>query len=161
MNGNSFFSKQAITLPAQHLMGGTLTEVLVTVVILNLGMLTAARMLNDSLHLLADSGYQQRAIRLAADLTALLSNTRASLASSTSTPDNHNCEYSICSPQQFLEHSLHYWNLRATQLLPDGSIGLELQTSGQQTLALITVRWTPRGSLATSHRTQTILLPDL
>ena len=123
-------------------------------------MLTAARLLNDSLQLLGDSRYQQRAIRLAADLAELLGNTHASLASGTPTPAAHNCAYSICSPQQFLEHNLQYWHERAAQLLPGGSVSIGLQTAGEQTLAQIIVRWTPRGSTVISHRTQTTLLAD-
>jgi hypothetical protein len=124
-------------------------------------MVTAARMLNDSMQLLGDSRYRQRAIRLAADLAELLGNTRTSLVSGTPTPANHNCAYSICSPQQFLEHNLQYWHERAAQLLPGGSVSFELQTAGEQTFAQITVHWTPRESAVASHRTQTTLLPDL
>lgn len=123
-------------------------------------MLTAARMLNDSLQLLGDSVYRQRAIRLAADLTELLGNTHASMVSGTPVPASHDCEHGICNPQQFLEHSLQYWHARAAQSLPDGNVRVGLQTSGEDTLAQITVRWTTRGSTTASHLTQTTLLPD-
>ena len=160
MNSNLIFRRPARIHSAQRITGSTLTEVLITVVILSLGMLTAARMLNDSLQLLGDSRYQQRAVRLAADLAELLSNTSASLASAISTPASHDCENSICSPQQFLEHNLHYWDARAAQLMPDGSIGFELVTAAGHARALITVHWSPRGSTAASYHTQTTLLPD-
>jgi hypothetical protein len=117
-------------------------------------------MLNDSLQLLGNSVYQHRAIRLTADLAELLGNTRASIASGAPTPANHDCEHNICSPQQFLEHNLQYWHARAAQLLPDGSVDVELQTTDEHTRAQIIVRWTQRGSTGASHLTQTALLPD-
>jgi hypothetical protein len=123
-------------------------------------MLTAARVLNDSLQLLGDSLYQHRAMRLAADLAELLGNTHASTVSDAPTPANHDCEHSICNPQQFLEHNLQYWNARAAQNLPGGNISVGLQTAGEHTLAQITVRWTLRGSTVASHPAQTRLLPD-
>jgi Tfp pilus assembly protein PilV len=134
--------------------------VLVTVVILNIGILTAARLLNESLQSLGDNRYQQRAVRLGADLAELLSHTSVAYAAHVTSPANHGCERSICNPQQFVEHSLQMWHARATQLLPDGRGSVELQTAGDQTIAHITLLWTPRGAQSVRHHTQATLLPD-
>jgi len=99
-------------------------------------------------------------MRLAADLAELLGNTRASLASGMTTPASYNCAYNLCNPQQFLEDSLLHSHERAAQLLPGGTISMELQTAGEQTVAQITVHWAARGSTVARYRTQTMLLPE-
>ncbi len=152
-------SKSARFTSGHKTAGTTLTEVLVSVVILNIGILTATSLLNESLQSLGDNRHQQRAVRLGADLAELLGNTRATLASHVTTPANHGCERSICNPQQFLEHSLHSWHERTTQLLPGGHGNVELQTTGDQTIAHINVQWVPRGSRTAHYQTQVALLP--
>lgn len=140
--------------------GTSLAEVLVTVVILNIGILTAASLLNDSLQALGDNRHQHRAVRLGADLAELLGNTRATLAPHVLTPADHACERNVCTPQQFLEHSLHGWHLRVSQTLPGGRGNVELQTTGEQTSADITVQWMNRGSRTAHYLTRAALRPD-
>ena len=125
--------------------GSTLTEILVALVVLTIGMVTVAGMLNNSISSLTDSLHRQRAALLSADLAELVAAIPADATWSTHTPADYGCNIVACTPAELLAHTLHHWQRRVALRLPNGYGNIEFVDEDGLAAAAIRLEWHSRG----------------
>ena len=125
----------------QHQAGSTLAEVLIAMLVLSSGMLAVSSMFTESIAALGNLVYQQRAIRLASDISETLSNLPSELVRDPPQPEGGECDSGqVCTPTQWLADNLYRWQQYADQDLPNGAIQLNSDESSSDADILIT--WT-------------------
>ena len=125
--------------------GSTLTEILVAVVVLTIGMVVVAGMLNNSISSLTNSLQRQRAALLSADLAELVAAIPADTTWSTHTPADYGCNTVACTPTELLAHTLHHWQRRVALRLPNGRGNLQFVDDDGLAAAAIRLEWHSRG----------------
>lgn len=134
-------------------LGMTLTEMLVAVAILSIGMLTVAGMLNDAITSLTHSVYHQRAVQLGTNLAEVIYGLQANESWPELAPADHHCEISACAPADLLAHMFYDWHRQAARLLPSGHGQFRFTDAHGQTAALIRLEWQTRGGSRASFIT--------
>ena len=135
----------ALQTSASNIRGTTLTEILVAVVVLTIGMVTVAGMLNNSISSLTDSLHRQRAALLSADLAELVSAIHADASWPMNTPADYGCNIVACTPAELLAHTLHHWRRRVALRLPNGSGNIRFVDEDGLAAAAIRLEWHSRG----------------
>jgi type IV pilus assembly protein PilV len=137
----------------QHQSGSTLIEVLIAMIVMSLGMLAVSSMFTESIAALGNLVYQQRAIRLASDISETLTNLPRELVRDPPTPEEGECDSrQVCTPTQWLADNLYRWQQHADVELPNGSIQVNSEDSSSGTEILIT--WTHRNGQTLSYALQ-------
>ncbi len=130
--------------------GSTLVEVLVAMVILSIGIVAVSNMFTESIATLGNLVAQQRAVRLASNVSELLADLPRELLRDPPTPEEGDCDsQQICTPTQWLAINLQRWQQLAQQQLPNGYV--ELIPGPENANAYIDIR------ITWSHRNGQIL----
>ena len=137
--------------------GSTLIEVLIAMVILSTGMLAVSVMFMESIAALGNLVHQQRAIRLAANISETLTNLPHDLLLDPPIPAESECSSQpICTPGQWLAANLYSWQQLAQQQLPDGHIGIDSNNVSDESMAQtnILITWSHRNGQRLSYALQ-------
>jgi Tfp pilus assembly protein PilV len=129
----------------ENILGTTLTEMLVVMVILCAGMITVAGMLNESINSLTNSRHQHQAAQLASNLAEVLAGLPADASWAAIIPADHRCEIVTCSPEALFATTVHHWQQRIARQLPAGRGKLRSADQNGQATTLIQIEWQNRG----------------
>ncbi|MCP3999340.1 MAG: hypothetical protein GY727_00290 [Gammaproteobacteria bacterium] len=113
-------------------------------VILSIGVLAATVMFAESIATLGNLVHQQRAIRLAANISEVLKNIPHNRLINPPTPKKIECSRQyICTPGEWLATNLYNWQQLAYQQLPDGHIAIDSNntSNGSSTKTNILITW--------------------
>jgi hypothetical protein len=126
-------------------------------VVLSTGMLAASVMFTESIAALANLVHQQRAIRLAANISETLTNLPHDLLLDPPIPAESECDSQpICTPGQWLAANLYSWQQLAQQQLPNGHIGIDTSDVSNESIAQtnILITWSHRNGQILSYALQ-------
>jgi type II secretory pathway pseudopilin PulG len=142
---------------ASNYSGSTLIEVLVAMVILSTGMLAVLVMFTESIAALGNLVHQQRAIRLAANISETLTNLPHDLMLDPPIPAESECSSQpICTPGQWLAANLYSWQQLAQQQLPDGLVDIDTSDVSDEFMVQtnILITWSHRNGQRLSYALQ-------
>lgn len=139
------------TKPVHSLRGLTLIETLVTLAILSVGLLGLNAFMAQSIALLNESVWHQRALRLTADASELLALLPATALSSNPPVTAGGCDATeICSAAELFATSWTQWRTRVSDILPAGEGRLQQGSAGFGHATEVAVSWhSPRDGLRT------------
>ena len=136
--------------------GSTLVEVLIAMVILSTGMLTASVMFTESIAALANLVFQQRAVRLADNISETLANLPSKLVRDPPPPEESECDSRrVCTPTQWLAGRLYSWQQLAQLQLPDGHVAINTSDGSDASNATsILISWAHRNGQTLTYTLQ-------
>jgi Tfp pilus assembly protein PilV len=136
--------------------GSTLVEVLIAMVILSTGMLAVSVMFTESIAALANLVFQQRAVRLADNISETLASLPRELVRDPPPPEEGECDSRrVCTPTQWLADSLYSWQQLAQLQLPDGHIAIDTSDgSDESTATSILITWAHRNGQTLTYTLQ-------
>ncbi len=135
--------------------GSTLIEVLIALVILSVGIVAVSSMFTESIATLGNLVAQQRAVRLASNVSELLAGLPRELVRDPPTPEEGDCDSRhICTPTQWLAFNLQRWQQLAQQQLPNGAVELIPGPENATTHINIRITWTHRNGQTLTYALQ-------
>lgn len=141
--------------PDSRQIGATLVEVLIALVILSVGIVAVSNMFTESIATLGNLVAQQRAVRLASNVSELLAGLPSELVRDPPTPEEGDCDSRhICTPTHWLAINLQRWQQLAQQQLPNGYV--ELIPSSEYATSHIDIRitWSHRNGQTLTYALQ-------
>jgi len=141
--------------PDSRQIGATLVEVLIALVILSVGIVAVSNMFIESIATLGNLVAQQRAVRLASNVSELLAGLPSELVRDPPTPEEGDCDSRhICTPTHWLAINLQRWQQLAQQQLPNGHVELIPGSENANSHINIRITWTHRNGQTLTYALQ-------
>jgi prepilin-type N-terminal cleavage/methylation domain-containing protein len=135
--------------------GSTLVEVLIALLVMSIGMLATASMFTESIATLGNLVYQQRAIRLASDISGTLANLPQELLRDPPGPEEGECDSGqVCTPTQWLADNLYNWQQHADDYLPNGTVQVNSFAVHDNAHTEILITWTHKNGQTLNYALQ-------